>query len=375
MLILWKFGFNKANSNTREQRGGGSIMFKNFKALLYALLIILTFVGCSNGDGLIFTPKEVTNVKTVALPAKEMNVRNQPITSPVVTSSPSPASLSSAEDTMQVLVGQKVLDSVVTNILNAKKSIDMDMYEFTNTKIMAALVKAHENGVKERIVLDVSSTKTAGELKKHGIDVHIETVKGAINHVKLLEVDDSKVLLGSVNFGSGSGKNEDASVWMPVTKDVTAYFDSVWSGKQPMLKGSVLYNGIETQIEALSLISNAKKSIVVGMFAWTDMKTVDAIIKASEKGINVTLYIDGHQKENEGVIKKFKDAKLKVILAKSRQWLHLKGLVVDDQITLMGSANWSYNGFHKNHELNFVTSSPAVAKGINELLAQTKTGS
>jgi phosphatidylserine/phosphatidylglycerophosphate/cardiolipin synthase-like enzyme len=350
-------------------------MFKKVKVLFFASLILLACVGCSNDNGLILAPKEVTNVKTVALPTKEMYVQNnKPNTSPEVTSSPSTASLSPAEGTMQVLVGQKVLDSAVTNILNAKKSIDMDMYEFTNTKIMAALVKAHENGVKERIVLDVSSTKAASELKKHGIDVHIETVKGAINHVKLLQLDNSKVLLGSVNFGSGSGKNEDASLWVPVTKDVTAFFDSVWSGKEPKMKGPILYNGVETQTEALSLISNAKKSIVVGMFAWTDMKTVDAIIKASENGIKVTLYIDGHQKENENVIKKFKDANLNVILATSGQWLHLKGLVVDDKITLMGSANWSYNGFHKNHELNFVTSSPAVAKGINELLAQTKTG-
>jgi hypothetical protein len=66
----------------------------------------------------------------------------------------------------------------------------------------------------------------------------------------------------------------------------------------------------------------------VGMFAWTDIKTVDAIIKAAQSGIKVTLYIDGHQNENDAAIKKLKDAKnINVIIAQSKQWLHLKVLV------------------------------------------------
>jgi phosphatidylserine/phosphatidylglycerophosphate/cardiolipin synthase-like enzyme len=349
-------------------------MLKSFKVFLSALIILVVCIGCSNSDGLILAPKDVANTTAISPSTTDKSIHSQaPSSTPVSVSTAKPASPSTA-DTMQVLVGQKALDSAVANILNAKKSIDMDMYEFTNAKIIAALEKAEKNGVKERIILDVSSTKSADELKNHGITVHVETVSGAINHVKYLQVDDSKVLLGSVNFGSGSGKNEDASVWVPVTKDVTAFFDSVWNGKQPKMNGPMLFNGTDTQTEVLSLIGSAKKSIIVGIFAWTDMKIADAIIKAAQSGIQVTLYIDGHQKENDAVVKKFNDAKIKVVLATSGQWLHLKGMVLDDQITLMGSANWSYNGFHKNHELNFVTSSPAVASGIKDLLAQTKTG-
>jgi phosphatidylserine/phosphatidylglycerophosphate/cardiolipin synthase-like enzyme len=354
-------------------------MKKSLQGILCAILIILSCIGCSNGDGLILAPKEVANSQSTAQGstspvAATLNPKQTTSTSSPVAATSEPAS-ASPSDGMEVLVGQKALDSAVSHILNAKSTIDMDMYEFTNSKIIAALEKAQTKGVKERIVLDISSTKAADELKSHGIDVHIESVNGGIDHVKMLWIDQSTVLLGSVNFGSGSGKNEDASVWQPVTKEVITFFDTVWSGKQPSMNGPTLFNGTATQDKALSLIANAKKSIVVGMFAWTDMHTVDAIIKAAQKGIQVTLYIDGHQKENDAAIKKLKDTNnINLTIATSNQWLHLKGMVVDDLITLMGSANWSYNGFHKNHELNFITSSAVVAKGIMDLLAQTKSG-
>lgn len=185
-------------------------MLKSFNVFFSVLFMLLVCMGCSNSDGLILAPKEVANTTTMSPVVTDKSIQSQsPSSSPVAVLTAKPVS-TSITDTMQVLVGQKALDSAVANILNAKKSIDMDMYEFTNSKIIAALEKAEKNGVKERIVLDVSSTKAADELKNHGINVHIETVPGAINHVKFLQVDDSKVLLGSVNFGSGSGKNEDA---------------------------------------------------------------------------------------------------------------------------------------------------------------------
>jgi phosphatidylserine/phosphatidylglycerophosphate/cardiolipin synthase-like enzyme len=271
----------------------------------------------------------------------------------------------------RVYVGQTALDSALSAINGAKSSIDLDMYEFTNPFILKSLKDAKARGVKERIVLDDSSSKAADELKKQGIEVHVEAVSGGINHVKYLAIDEQFVLLGSVNFGAGSGKNEDASIWVPFKSDEKDFFDAVWTGREPFMNGPTLFNRKASQNEAIQLIDNAKKSVLIGMFAWTESSTIKAVINAKKRGIAVTAYIDGHQKENKKTIQALKSSGVPVIVAQTSQWLHLKGLVVDETVTFMGSANWSHNGFYNNHELNFVTSSPNIAKGIKNLLSQT----
>lgn len=271
----------------------------------------------------------------------------------------------------QVVIGQEALNSAMTAINNAKSTIDLDMYEFTNQQILQALISAHKRGVKERVVLDQSSEAAAESLEHNGVTVHVEHVTDGIDHVKYLSIDNSKVLLGSVNFGQGSGKNEDASVWLPYTQTMGTFFNDTWNHQQPIMDGPSLYTGVNIQSRALALISRARSSIVIGMFAWTDTKTQYAVIDAAKRGVNVTVYIDGHQSENKSTIARLERGGVHVVEANSSQWLHLKALIVDDQYVLMGSCNWSYNGFHVNDELDFQVNSTTVANSLMGLLNQT----
>lgn len=76
-------------------------------------------------------------------------------------------------------------------------------YGMTSPTIADALIKAHERGVKVRILLDKSNLKDKWSkrsvLVDSGVDVGIDKVSG-IAHNKVMIIDEETVITGSYNF-------------------------------------------------------------------------------------------------------------------------------------------------------------------------------
>lgn len=88
---------------------------------------------------------------------------------------------------------------------HAKKSIDVQLYSFTSYKIAKALVKAHERGVKVRVIADRSNVDSkffsfVPYLQKHHIPAHIDRSIKGIAHNKVMIIDHEWVETGSFNF-------------------------------------------------------------------------------------------------------------------------------------------------------------------------------
>ena len=88
-------------------------------------------------------------------------------------------------------------------ISQALSSIYVQAYGMTSPTIVDALIKAHERGVKVRILLDKSNLKDKWSkrslLVDAGVDVGIDKVSG-IAHNKVMIVDEQKVITGSFNI-------------------------------------------------------------------------------------------------------------------------------------------------------------------------------
>ena len=94
-------------------------------------------------------------------------------------------------------------EAIVNAITRAKTSIDVQAYSFTSAPIAEAVAKAHERGVKVRVVLDKSQRTqrytSATYLFNHDVPVWIDA-KHAIAHNKLILIDRSLIITGSFNF-------------------------------------------------------------------------------------------------------------------------------------------------------------------------------
>jgi phospholipase D len=98
-------------------------------------------------------------------------------------------------------------EAIVTAIHSANTSIDVMAYALTSSVIAKALVKAHERGVKVRILVDRSQLKTKHSqvsfLLQKGISVSIDPAAG-IAHNKVMIFDNESLLTGSFNFSQAA---------------------------------------------------------------------------------------------------------------------------------------------------------------------------
>ena len=134
-------------------------------------------------------------------------------------------------------------DAVVRELNNAKKSVFVQAYSFTNQPIAKALVEAQRRGVDVYIILDKSnrtSKYSAADFTDHfGVETYIDD-KHAIAHNKIMIIDKETVITGSYNF-TKAAENSNAEnlliIRSPLLADV--YFGN-WAEHQ---KHSVPYQG------------------------------------------------------------------------------------------------------------------------------------
>ena len=92
---------------------------------------------------------------------------------------------------------------IIRTIGEAKKTIKVQAYSFTNADIAKALLDAHKRGVNVRVVLDKSQETekytSATFLANAGIPVRIDD-DFAIAHSKIMILDEETVITGSFNF-------------------------------------------------------------------------------------------------------------------------------------------------------------------------------
>ncbi len=93
--------------------------------------------------------------------------------------------------------------AVVSQIRKAAQSIDIAMYYLSSGDIARALVKARENNVRVRIVLDqgqeIEPASKSGYLVKHGFEIRYHLGFGLM-HNKFAIIDGKSLITGSFNW-------------------------------------------------------------------------------------------------------------------------------------------------------------------------------
>ncbi len=134
-------------------------------------------------------------------------------------------------------------DAVVREIGNAKKSIFVQAYSFTNQPIAKALVEAQKRGVAVYMILDKSNQTakySAADFTDHfGVDTYIDD-KHAIAHNKIIIIDKETVITGSYNF-TKAAENSNAENLLVIKSSQLA--DSYYGNWAEHQKHSIPYVG------------------------------------------------------------------------------------------------------------------------------------
>jgi len=132
---------------------------------------------------------------------------------------------------------------VLKAIKSAHSSIRVLAYSFTSKPIAQALVDAHNHGVDVQVIVDKSQKSekytSATFLANMGIPVRIDSMH-AIQHNKLLEIDQKHIETGSFNFTSAAAhKNAENAlvIWNdpPLAQVYLAYWQEHWRHSEDYL--------------------------------------------------------------------------------------------------------------------------------------------
>lgn len=252
-------------------------------------------------------------------------------------------------------------------ILNAKESIVCIIYSLTDETIIAALKKQADDGVKVLVICDPVATQDVGEKLGPHVTLFSRRQKGLM-HNKLLAIDHKQCWLGSANFTRESLLLH-ANIVMGIESTVLAQAieekaEGLMAKKSRRMKPlamqtvdqrlevSFLPDDTQACHKLMQQIASAKKSVKVAMFTFTHQELVQTLIAAHDRGVAVEVVLD-HDSSRQTSRKAFqilKDHKISLFTSHRNGLLHEKMAIIDDEILIMGSANWTKAAFSSNDE-------------------------
>lgn len=115
----------------------------------------------------------------------------------------------------------------------------------------------------------------------------------------------------------------------------------------------------------LKAVNGARSSVVVVNYIaeFSDRVKKDpvavlasALVRAKKRGVGVAVILEGSRfKDNYPFYRYLKDKGVDVWLDTSITLIHHKAVLVDDEVLISGSHNWSYAAFFKNEEFSMMT--------------------
>lgn len=109
----------------------------------------------------------------------------------------------------------------------------------------------------------------------------------------------------------------------------------------------------------IDVMDNAKKSIYMHAYSFTSPEIAQALINAKQRGIDVCLYIDkGRDVETYSQTKNLRENGVDVIVQNGciKGLAHNKIMIVDEELILTGSFNWTKNALRNEENINFINS-------------------
>ncbi|MGE5248595.1 MAG: phospholipase D-like domain-containing protein [Bacteroidota bacterium] len=275
---------------------------------------------------------------------------------------------------------------LVTAIDAAKLTIDAAMYSLSLDSVRAALIRAQRRGVQVRAVME-SDNMDRGDpqaLIEAGIPVLGDRREGLM-HNKFIVIDNSEVWTGSMNFTDSSAYRDNNNLMRihstKVAEDYTTEFNEMFvDDKFGPDKGSatpnprVTLDGTPLDIyfspddnianNLLDLLHNAEESIYFMAYSFTSDPLGEAIRARAEEGVTVEGVMDSGQIDsNLGTeFDPFRQAGLDIRRdGNVNGLLHHKVMIIDEQIVIMGSYNFTNNAETRNDENLIVIYDPFIA--------------
>ncbi len=270
-------------------------------------------------------------------------------------------------------------------IREAHASIDIAIYDLNLWSIRDALLEAHRNGVVVRLVVESDNLDSNEFQELIGVGIPVLGDRHeAFMHNKFIVIDRYQVWTGSMNMTlNGAYHNDNNLVRINSTQLAENYLvefeemftEDLFGNESPSNTPNprIQVNGTPIEVyfspddgaqsHIVELINNAQESIYFMAFAFTADPISLALLDAHDRGLIVSGVIERRQSNNMGSdYQPLVDAGLNIILDQNPKNMHHKVIIIDGQIVITGSYNFSRAAEERNDENVLIIFSDEIAE-------------
>lgn len=270
----------------------------------------------------------------------------------------------------------------IYNLLSAAtKSIDMTMYEFSDTQAITILTAAAAKGLAVRVILDqnnekANNTAACNTLTAGKVSVHWANPAYACTHQKTITIDSATSAIMTLNLTPQDySTTRDFAVITNDPADVAAIettfnADFVDAAITPPIGGNLAWSPTNSRSAITALINGAAKSLLISQEEFDDPGLQSALEAALKRGVAVTLVQENLKGEYSAALNVLKAAGAVIAIYSSRTgyYIHAKTFLADygtDLASLfVGSENFSTDSLNENRELGLIFSDAACMQGV-----------
>ena len=281
-------------------------------------------------------------------------------------------------------------EALAAAIDQARLSVDVAAYSLNLWSIRDALLHANQRGVAVRMVMesDNMDDQEVQELIDAGIPVIGDQQEGLM-HDKFVVIDRSEVWTGTMNYTVGGAYKDNNNLIyirsVQVAQDYTNEFEEMFAdnlfgpdGEANTPTPSLSIEGTPVEIyfspddgvaqHILELLKAAQESIYFMAFSFTSNDIGAAIIERFRAGVAAAgVMDDGQVASNQGTeYDAFLQAGLDVRLDGNDGLMHHKVIIIDRQIVITGSYNFTASAEDRNDENIVIIHNPEVAMNYIE---------
>jgi cardiolipin synthase A/B len=365
----------------------------------FSSAVALTVSGQPTGVTVGFNPTSITgagsSVMTITV-ASTTVAGTYPITvtgtsgSTIETTGVSLTVTSGSYFTLVTLPNQG-LTSTYAFMNSATTSLDMVMYELTDTTASGYLVAIGKSGIKVRVILDQNDEKSANtpaynQLKAAtNVSVIWANKIYEATHEKSIVVDDSRALIMTYNLTSQYySTSRDFGVFDNDPNDVAAIettfnADFVDGTITPPDGDDLIWSPTNSDSSLLALINNSTTSLLVENEEMSASDIVSALGNAAKRGVSCTIIMTA-QSDYTSELNTLKSdgCKIATYAETAPLYIHAKVILADYGTSAakvyIGSENFSTASLTKNRELGLIISDAATMTSINTTLTSDYTG-
>ena len=280
---------------------------------------------------------------------------------------------------------QPLLDAIG----GAKQSLCVKMFSFSDPGLLAAVIAAHQRGVKVRVMLnparrsgEAENEATHKKLAQVGVEVIDTNPAFDVTHEKSMVIDEAMAVVHSANWEPKNlTETRDYAVFTAHPHEVSeiyACFDADWHRKvfNPGESAHLIWCNLNGRNRVARFIDQAQESLLLENERYQDEVIIERLVRAAHRGVKLhVLARPAHTLKKgklvEGVegLRLLQDVGAKVHKLKGLK-LHAKMILADHKRAVIGSINLAPGSFDSRRELAIEVDDEHLVKRLHDVSHQ-----